>query len=332
MPGNYEGVLDVGGLGRGCLTSTGRFTILDVAYQGSGNSITMTRFAASFEFHCYGLSPALTGTAYYNSNGLPPPPTLLMKQRPAMPSGMVGTEYSQMVEAEGGTPPYIWEIYDGQLPTGLALDANGLISGVPTAIGRYAFTVRVTDSAPIVNGYPNQVRSREFSIVVDPQGFAIEERLPPTALKDINYAFQFGAIGGLPPYEWSLVEGKVPSGLNLANDGKLTGIPNSPGTFTFTLRAGDSAGHQLERQYIIKVVDPPRIANAKYKAVKRKLVIFGEKFDALAALFIDGVEVTPNARDTESFVVKALSLSPGSHDLRVVNPDGGTASVTIIVK
>lgn len=338
-PGNYEGTqrigyprLDVNGLGGGCLTATGKFTVLDVAYQGSGNFIHVTRFAATFEFHCYGLPPALTGAMYFNSNGFPPPPTLLMKPRPPMPDAKVGNGYSQKVDAEGGTPPYLWAINAGRLPPGLSLDADGVISGEPTAPGKYTFTIAAIDSAPWVNGYPSQVVTSDFSITVNPAGFSIEDGLPPTATKGIGYAYQFGAIGGLPPYEWSLIEGQLPTGLSLGNDAKLSGIPSSPGIFTFTLRASDAAEHQSERKYAIKVIDPPRIANAKYKANKRKLVITGEKFDATAVLFIDGQEVKPKSHDSESFVVKALSLTTGSHDLRVVNPDGGTASVTIAVE
>ena len=335
-PGDYEGVsgqsLDVGGLGRGCLTSTGKFTIVDIAHQGSGNFISMTRLAARFEFHCYGLPPALTGVLYYNSNGFPPPPILRMKQRPPMPNTAVGVAYSEKVEAEGGTPPYQWETYSGQLPPGLSLDADGLISGTPTTPGTYSFNIRNTDSAPWVNGYPSQVVSRDFSILVNPASFEIAAALPPSATKDGAYAFQFPAIGGSPPYKWSLIEGQVPTGLLLTEDGKMSGITTSLGTFTFTLRASDSAAHQAEKTYIIKVVDPPLIANVKYKVNKRKLIITGEKFDPQAVLFIDGQEVEPKSQDSERFVVKQLSLLPGSHEFRVVNPDGGTAGFTRIVE
>jgi hypothetical protein len=336
--GDYEGAqrsgypgLNVGGLGRGCLTGNGRFKVLDVAYTGSGNFIQMTRFAATFEFHCYGLPPALTGAMYFNSNGFPPPPQLLMKARPPMPDGTVGNDYSQGVEVEGGSPPYLWAINSGQLAPGLSLDTNGVVSGVPTAPGKYSFTIVVIDSAPSVNGYPYQVAFGDFSITVNPAGFSIKEGLPPTAFKEIAYSYQFAASGGMPPYQWSFIEGLLPPGLSLSNDGKLSGIPVSPGMFSFTLRAGDSADHEAQQKYAIKVIDPPRIVSAKYKAKKRKLVITGEKFDALAVLFVDGQEVQPKVHDSEGFVVKALSLTQGAHDLRVVNPDGGTASVTITV-
>jgi hypothetical protein len=50
--------LNFDGTGRGCNTLTGRFVILDLAL-GPGN--TVDRLHATFEQHCEGGSPALTG-------------------------------------------------------------------------------------------------------------------------------------------------------------------------------------------------------------------------------------------------------------------------------
>lgn len=50
--------------------------------------------------------------------------------------------------AQGGTPPYTWELAEGRLPAGLALGPDGAINGTPTdegCIGAHTVTVRVTD-------------------------------------------------------------------------------------------------------------------------------------------------------------------------------------------
>lgn len=338
-PGTYDNAqrngypgLDVGGLGGACLTATGKFRILDLAYQGSRDSIRMTRFAATFEFHCYGLPPALTGTIYFNSNGFPPPAQLVMKGQPTMADGTVGSDYSQKIEVEGGTPPYLSAINSGQLPPGLLLDENGLVRGIPTTRGKYTFNIGVVDSASLVNGYPSQSVSGDFSITVSPAIFSIEEGLAPTASKGIPYTYQFVAIGGVLPYKWILVEGQFPSGLTLSDEGKLSGVPSALGVFTFTLQASDSVDHQAQHKYTIRVIDPPRIIDATYKKKKGKLTITGGNFDDAASLLIDGQKIKPKHHDSESFTVKSLSLSEGPHDLRIVNPDGGTASVTITVE
>jgi hypothetical protein len=65
-----------------------------------------------------------------------------------MPSGTVGSAYSQTMAASGGTPPYSWSLVSGSgnLPPGLSLSSGGLVSGSPTTAGTYNFTARVTDT------------------------------------------------------------------------------------------------------------------------------------------------------------------------------------------
>jgi hypothetical protein len=60
----------------------------------------------------------------------------------------VGSAYSQTVAATGGTTPRTFSISAGTLPAGLALAANGVISGTPAGgPGTSDFTVTVTDAA-----------------------------------------------------------------------------------------------------------------------------------------------------------------------------------------
>ena len=64
------------------------------------------------------------------------------------PSGQISQSYSATLAPSGGVPPYTFAIISGALPTGLTLNAaTGVISGTPTALGKFSFTVQVTDSA-----------------------------------------------------------------------------------------------------------------------------------------------------------------------------------------
>lgn len=47
--------------------------------------------------------------------------------------------------AAGGIRPYLFAITAGALPAGLSMDANGLVTGTPSAAGSYAWRVQVTD-------------------------------------------------------------------------------------------------------------------------------------------------------------------------------------------
>ena len=55
-------------------------------------------------------------------------------------------EYSQTLEASGGSGDYTWTKTSGTLPSGLSLSDDGEISGTPSSSGDYTFTVKATDS------------------------------------------------------------------------------------------------------------------------------------------------------------------------------------------
>ena len=64
-----------------------------------------------------------------------------------LPGGRVHRRYLARLRVAEGTTPYRWSLRRGHLPRGLRLSASGIISGRPSKPGRYAFTVRVRDSA-----------------------------------------------------------------------------------------------------------------------------------------------------------------------------------------
>ncbi len=63
----------------------------------------------------------------------------------SVPQGLVGTEMSVELQGTGGVAPYTYAFAYGQLPPGLVLGSNGVISGTPTTNGSYVFAVEVRD-------------------------------------------------------------------------------------------------------------------------------------------------------------------------------------------
>ena len=47
--------------------------------------------------------------------------------------------------ASGGSPPYTW-IASGTLPPGITLGSDGTLSGTPTKIGTFAFSVTASET------------------------------------------------------------------------------------------------------------------------------------------------------------------------------------------
>jgi hypothetical protein len=72
-----------------------------------------------------------------------------------------GQPYSAILQATGGLPPLTWTIVSANLPPGLSLSSDGVISGPALKSGCYDFTVQVADS-----GTPQQTATREFRIDV----------------------------------------------------------------------------------------------------------------------------------------------------------------------
>jgi putative Ig domain-containing protein len=65
----------------------------------------------------------------------------------SIPQFTVGVFQEFALEASGGTPPYTFEITQGNLPQGLTFDTDGTISGTPEVAGTFTPFFKLTDSA-----------------------------------------------------------------------------------------------------------------------------------------------------------------------------------------
>ena len=82
-----------------------------------------------------------------------------------LPGAIKKSSYSITLGAEGGASPYKWSLASGSsLPPGLTLSTNGTISGKPTKIGTFSFSVKVTSTKTLV--FPKDKASSAVSLVV----------------------------------------------------------------------------------------------------------------------------------------------------------------------
>jgi len=156
----------------------------------------------------------------------------------SLPRGKKGDPYSQQLQAANGRPPYTWTLVAGALPSGLSLNAAGVISGTPTVFGsNFTFTVRVTDTINV-----SAVASFALTINADIEPLRVISNGNLTAgLTGVDYTQQLFFAGGHPPVQWSLAGGTLPLGLSLnATTGIISGRPRAVGSFTFTARVSDS--------------------------------------------------------------------------------------------
>ncbi len=169
-----------------------------------------------------------------------------------LPNGAVGTAYNQNVTASGGTAPHTFAVSSGALPTGLILNAaTGAITGTPTTPGTFNFTITAFDATGCAG-------SRPYSIIIAGQGCPpitlSPSTLPPGAVAN-PYSQTITATGGTAPHTFTVTSGALPTGLSLNPvTGLISGVPLTPGLFSFTVRATDAGGCIGASPYTLLIV------------------------------------------------------------------------------
>ena len=166
------------------------------------------------------------------------PAALALNAMPAPPAGVDGTPYGPFsFSVTGGFLPLTWTTTPSSLPPGLSLGSDGSLTGTPTGIQTFNFTVTVTDSSA-----PTPAKSSlPFSInITAPPAPTINAAEPLTGTVGLMYTpFQFTVSGGLAPLGW-LENPLLTNGLSLSSDGILSGTPTAAGQFPITLNVTDA--------------------------------------------------------------------------------------------
>ena len=183
---------------------------------------------------------------------------IVVAASPSPPAGMVTHPYGYGFTGNGGSPPYTWQA-SGALPPGLMLGSDGTVSGTPTQIGSFSFSVTATDSAQKpASGPPLATQI----VINNPSVLALNAMpAPPAGVDGTPYGpYSFSATGGFLPLTWSTTPGSLPPGLSLGSDGSLTGTPTSIKTLTFTVTVTDSSAPTPAKSslpFSINITAPP---------------------------------------------------------------------------
>ncbi len=162
--------------------------------------------------------------------------------------GKLNIPYSATLQPSGGMSPYSFSV-SGSLPPGVSFN-NGVISGTPTQLGMFKFTVTLTDSigGSIIRNYQIAIPSE---IKIDTMGPL------PGGTVGTPYTTTIVSSAGLPPVTWSSA-GNVPPGLSLNSfTGVLSGTPTKAGQYTFDVTVSDPTEASATRTFQITVVLPP---------------------------------------------------------------------------
>ncbi|MBQ9581879.1 MAG: putative Ig domain-containing protein, partial [Synergistaceae bacterium] len=241
----------------------------------------------------------------------------------SLAGGTVKTAYKANLAASG-TTPLTWSRVSGTLPTGLSLNSSsGVISGTPSKAGTFTFTVRATNAA----GYSNKA----FSVTI--KEAVVKPVITTSSLAGGKVGTRYSAslaASGTKPLTWSIASGSLPTGLSLnRSTGAISGTPTKAGTFTFTVRAANSAGYSNKAFRITVQANAikPNITTSSLAAGKLK-----KSYSARIAVtgttpitwsFYSGSLPTGLSFNTSTGVISGTPTRAGSFSFRIKAANAG---------
>ncbi|MDQ2944672.1 MAG: Ig domain-containing protein, partial [Acidobacteriota bacterium] len=150
----------------------------------------------------------------------------------SLASGTLGSAYTALLGATGGTSPYTFSA--GGLPAGLSVSGNQII-GTPSAAGSFTVTLQVRDSAS-----PANTASKPVPLTINNTPVTVATSTLANGTVGSPYSATLTAAGGTGTYTFSLANGSLPTGLTLTGN-LIAGTPTSAGTSSFTVKATDTA-------------------------------------------------------------------------------------------
>jgi len=172
---------------------------------------------------------------------MPTPTQQFAASAPAFHIGEVGVGYTPVaMTATGGVQPYHWTISSGAVPLGLTLGNDGTLSGIPTAPGKYIFTIEAADSG---DGKATIAGSITIAGRVNASLIPSCAKYCTVELGCVTVCGSFGTqTGGVGPFRYELTQGQVPSGTSLSGLSLTGTFTGQKGYLQFTVQVTDSLG------------------------------------------------------------------------------------------
>lgn len=143
----------------------------------------------------------------------------------------IGDDYSAPIRVTTAGS-YIYTM-TGMLPPGLTMAPSEgalVLSGTVTTAGVYAFEVKATNPKGqfVIMLYQIYIMAMTSASVL------------PNADVGVPYEFEFTATGGVEPFTFDLESGSLPPGLELSEEGVLSGTPTAEATYALPIRVTDA--------------------------------------------------------------------------------------------
>jgi hypothetical protein len=141
----------------------------------------------------------------------------------------------------------------GTIPPGLTFNSNGTITGTPTTLGSFPFTVFATNVTGTGSAGVTLVVNRPTPVYTD-------NTVSSSATLGLAYS---DSVSATDATSYSINSGSLPPGISLnTSTGAITGTPTAVGTFTFVIRASNETGGVNTSSQTITVISPIRVNTA----------------------------------------------------------------------
>ncbi len=156
-----------------------------------------------------------------------------------LPNAKQGVLYQRTLSNVGGNGNLSWAS-SGKVPSGLFVSNQGVVLGTATEAGNFEFQLQVRDSSGLA-------ANQECQIYVEPVALEFSTACPDeTAAAGANFRHQSSARGGIAPYRWT-VDGTLPPGLRISNDGVISGAPTKLGNYGFEIIGTDARAREIRK-------------------------------------------------------------------------------------
>ncbi len=165
------------------------------------------------------------------------PPFVSIVTGADLPGATESVTYNRSLQAQGGSLTYTWTVVNGTVPPGLTLSSAGVLQGIGTQIGDFAFTARVEDGNGLFAERQFNIRMSLWGYISFAAATNFISELQGTAFIQVNRSTP--AVGPMS-IRYTTIGGPAVNGSAVANED----FQDTTGVLTWG--DGDTSPRQIE--------------------------------------------------------------------------------------
>ena len=220
-----------------------------------------------------------------------------------LPDAVTGVSYDAKINLRSNVK-MSWTV-NANSSLHMKISQSGDLTGLPEKAGHFAVKVKAESpdiNASFENNYALTVRAVP----------AIKTSSLPDGKINTEYTSTTLSADGTAPITWSVSEGLMPEGLTLSQNGYVYGTPKESGSYVFTVRAGNKAGHDT-KTFTVSIAAKSSAPESRDESVTPESTDIPPKPESQDLPAPKTVIITEgSARDVSSLTIGELASIAGS--------------------